>query len=246
MTEPNGGPHRSGQVLAVTLTVPEPWARAIVAAARVLCDEFDGIPAMPFEPHISLCQSFTPGSSLHAVATAVGCAIGDLPAAFIRVGGVRTFNEDGADPAPEVVYVAAEAGWLFNANHRLVLATDPHRRTDVPSPGNPAFDLAGYTPHITLVFTRDLPRNPRLRHAVAERAAVLWQATRPAGDGFWADDIVLSAVECDEERIAAPVPPLPSTIRRWCLAHADEPQRLGASPVRTDGHVGLQNAASPT
>jgi 2'-5' RNA ligase len=176
---------------AISLTVPALWGDAVTATTAALRKAFPSVPPAMFAPHISLCQSFCTAEP-EAVIAAVERIVRGLPPALVRVGGVRSF--DDADGSPLVLYLEAQAPWLRLAHLRLLRETAPYRihpENEDEAPGNPAFDLEGYTPHITLLFARYLlsaaERGRALREAVAT-----WAARRPPGEGFPVSEVVVS------------------------------------------------------
>ncbi len=226
----------SDELLALTLTVPQQWAESIAATADTLVEEFPALPRMQFAPHISLCQRFRPALfassqtggtgdadlSLAAITGVIGRVLDGRPVPFIRAGEVRCFT--GASGGSEVVYLAVEAEWLRQINHLLVLKTAPFRAACGHSPGKIDFDLSGFTPHITLLLTRDLPVNPPLHAAIAARAASLWSMVKPHGDGFRATEVVLSATKQDSGSRSDPLRSRP--IGTWSLPlDASQPDR---------------------
>lgn len=210
-----------GIALTVALTLPPPWRAAVQATTAALHAGFDAAPNNAFLPHISLCQSFQPAAreGTPAALRAIVRALVGLPPATIRIGNVDSFADD--EGAPAVVYLDAQANWLHLANLRLVRETAPHREPptpDAPPAGNPAFDLGGYTPHITLLFTRYLPEAAERRRALA-RAAALWRQQRPAdaGTGFTPVEAIVTV----RSLVGDPALARPQILRRW---------RLPASP----------------
>jgi 2'-5' RNA ligase len=203
--------------LAVTLTVPSPWAEAVAAVAEQLAAEFELGPLPSFAPHVSLCRPFCCSTTPDAVAPVVSDALRRLPLTPVRVGGVSSFHM--ADGSPEVVYVSVQAPWLPSLNRQLVERTEAYRcgaEVLLAVSGNPDYDLDGYTPHVTIVMTRTPHEPADRRHALAARAAALWAERRPPGDGFAGGEVVLSVLDAD----GADWPPLqvpPHTIRTWRL-----------------------------
>lgn len=219
-----------GELLAVTLTVPEPWAEIIAAASATLSAEFSGLPQVQFAPHISLCQPFRPAATLSsepaaepsaaagtvaAIAGVIERMLSGQPAPIIRTGDVSCFEARGG--GSEVVYIPAESEWLRRVNRRLVFETGPFHAACPHPAGNGTFDLSGYTPHITLAITRELPADPHLHAAIAARAAALWSKTSPRWESFHATDVVLSVTTDDH---SGGVLPAACTLRRWKLAAA--------------------------
>jgi hypothetical protein len=207
-----GGP----AVMAMTLTVPSPWAEAVGATVEALRTEFAVAPFPPFEPHVSLCRPFCSLAAPETVAGAVGRALERLPIGTVRVGEVHSFRM--SDGSPEVLYVAVEADWLGPANRRIVEETASFRCSDeiaAAVAGNPEFDLDAYTPHITLIIPRELEGEPQRRHAVAERAEALWRARRPHGRGFRPGEIVLSLLAVEPSAAWPPDEATPHIVRTW-------------------------------
>lgn len=207
--------------LAVTLTVPPPWSGAIAGVAATLCAEFALEPLPPFAPHISLCRPFCCAAAPEAVAPVVEEALRRLSPTPVDVGGVGRFHQSGG--SPEVIYVAARAPWLAPLNRRLVRRTERFRCAAdvlVAVSGNPEYDLDDYTPHITLAIVRGLSARPARRHRLAERAAALWAARRPAADGFPAGEVVLSVLDAGEPGAWPPVEAVPHVVAAWRLRGA--------------------------
>jgi len=176
---------------AISLTVPAPWREAVAATTTALRRQFPSVPPAMFAPHISLCQSFCTDEP-DALVMAVARVVRGLPPALVQVGGVRSF--DDANASPLVLYLDVQAAWLRLAHLRLLRETGPYRSQpagDDDAPGNPAFDLEGYTPHITLLFARYLPAAVERARALRE-ATTTWDALRPAGAGFPAGEVVVS------------------------------------------------------
>lgn len=204
--------------LAVTLSVPPPWAEAVSAVAAQLAAEFDLGPPSPFAPHVSLCRPFCCDAAPEAVAHVVGAALPRPPLTPVRVGGISSFRMSVG--SPEVIYVAVRARWLGLLNRRLVQETEPYRcgaEVLLAVSGNPEYDLDDYTPHITVVMERGSTVHPAphaRRRALAERSATLWTQRRPAGGGFAVEEIVLSVLDAD----GADWPPphaAPLVVRTW-------------------------------
>jgi len=132
----------------------------------------------------------------------------------------------GDEDAPAVVFLATEAAWLRLANLRLVRETAAYRAAppEATAAGNPDFDLAGYSPHITLLFARYLPDVGARRRALS-RAAALWRQYRPAdaGAGFTPAEAIVTV------RPLAVDPALarPQILRRWSLPLATDAWRCG-------------------
>lgn len=174
-------------LLTVALDVPSPWSDAVGDVAAALHAAYPDLPQPLFAPHISLRQSFRSTTPAAAVA-AVARALRGLPAVAIDVDSIDAFQ--APDGTVEVVYLAVAAPWLRLAHLRLM------RETAVidapPTPGNPAFELLGFRPHITLAVLRELPCPTAARAAIVSRAAVLWAERRPQGTGFTASTVTLS------------------------------------------------------
>jgi len=195
------------RALTVALLVPEPWREAIATAIGQLHREFPSLPTSPYAPHVSLCQTFYSDTPLPTVAGAIEAALCGAPPAAVAVDGVCTF--DGPDGNPDVVYVGADSPWLRLAHTRLMRTTAAYRCSapqGLPLLGNPAFDLAGFNPHITLLIVRDEPASADRLRLIAGRAAAVWAAHRPAGAGFAVTDVALStwAPEAPDDAGVAP------------------------------------------
>jgi 2'-5' RNA ligase len=178
-------------MLSVALVVPPPWSTAADALAAVLAESFPDLPPL-VAPHVSLRQSFRASDPIHA-ARAVRRALQHMRPGMIAVGGVGSFL--AADSAVEVVYIAVAGAWLTLAHQRVLRETEPI--AEPPSPGEPAFELEGFRPHLTVAMPRDLAEPPERRASVLNQAIALWPRLRPSGDGFRAEEVTLSRWRAD-------------------------------------------------
>lgn len=173
-------------LLSVALVVPPPWSEATATLAATLAAAFPDLPPL-VAPHVSLRQSFRTAEPAEAV-RAVERGLRHLPPAPITVDGVQAFL--AADDGVEVVYVAVAGAWLSLAHQRVLRETEAI--AEQPPAGEPAFELAGFQPHITVAVPRDLRGPLKRRAAVYRLAADIWPRLRPTGEGFRAAEVTLS------------------------------------------------------
>jgi len=200
------------------LALPAEWDTAVERVAGLLALRFGAErPVSLLKPHVTLCQPFpaaTP-ADVEAAATAIGVVIKELPPSPIQVGEVASF--DGVNGAHTFIHLRVEGEWLRSANRRLVAATLPWRERAAAqgsAVGHAAHDLAGYTPHITLVAA---PRLEGSAHAEQlRRAAALWQAHRPAAPAFLPEWVWVSATPLAWWRGTLPLAEVqPRLVRFW-------------------------------
>lgn len=182
----HGAEEAESSLLTVVLGVPPPWSDAIAATAAALHSAYPSLPPPAFAPHISLRQRFVSATPARAAAS-VARALRGLPPARVQVNDVHAFL--ASNGSAEVVYLAVTSPWLALAHLRIVRETEAIAAP--PAPGNPAFELRGFQPHITLAVLREVT-DVALRHAVVTHAAELWNARRPAAEGFVGTTVLLS------------------------------------------------------
>lgn len=203
--------------VSVALELPAEWAGAVGRVIIALADEFDCQAMRSVTPHISLRQSFLPSVGLELVESAVAKALAGAPVLPVSVGPVASFDRAPGDPS--VIYLAAASKWLDYAHLRLLDLTGPLRarpRSPLLAPGNPAFDLSGFTPHITLAMD-DLPAAVDTRKSMLVRAAELWQSHAPASPSFLPERVTLSVWSPREKAGAAGRQPAQTAVRSWSL-----------------------------
>ena len=190
--EPAGGP--TPLAASVALELPAAWRDACAATTLALRRELGYNAIRPVWPHLSLCQSFVPSVPLGELVVAVRGALRDLPGGRVDIVGLASFAD--RDGSPVVLFLEAGGAWLRRCHARVVEATLPLRAETAFAVGNPAFDLDGYTPHITLAMD-EIPGERARRHEVARRVDRLWNAHRPAEDWFAPEEVVVKLWEID-------------------------------------------------
>ena len=189
---PAGG--ASSLAASIALELPASWRDACAATTLALRRELGGEAIRPLWPHLSLCQSFVPAVSLGELATAVRRVLRTLPAGRVDVGGLASFAD--GDGSPAVLFLAAGGDWLRLCHARVVEATQPLRAATGFVVGNPAFDLDGYAPHITLAMD-EIRGDPTRRREAARLVARLWSEHRPAESWFAPEEVVVKLWEID-------------------------------------------------
>lgn len=203
--------------VSVALALPPAWAEAVRRVTTALATEFAGETMPAVAPHISLRQSFLPSVGLELVESAVEKALAGVALLPIMVGAVASFDRSPGDPT--VIYLPAVSNWLLLCHLRLLDLTGQLRarpRSPLLAPGDPKFDLSGYTPHITLAQD-ELPATVDARQAMRARASELWQRHAPAPPEFVPELVTLSVWSPREKAGSPGARPEHAAVRSWTL-----------------------------